>query len=139
MPTFFITLEMDIARKNVQKPTNKRNLVPEINSCNILSYILIFHTFIRIVCSKNLRLDILFKRFILDSCLISLDYFRNTLNLLTFRVSPDCMRREIVARRFATIRRRETGAMLLSLSAIYFLRRRCACESNVLTVRGRRS
>lgn len=44
---------------------------------------------------------------------------------------------ERCARVFATIRRRETGAMLLSLSAIYFLRRRCACESNVPTVRGR--
>lgn len=50
-----------------------------------------------------------------------------------------CVRLDTRSRRSATIRRRETGAMLLSLGAIYFLRRRCACESNVPAVRGRRS
>lgn len=58
--------------------------------------------------------------------------------IVIFRFVQLHIQRKIAARRFATIRRRETGAMLLSLSAIYFLRRRCACESNVPTVRGRR-
>lgn len=52
-------------------------------------------------------------------------YFRNALSLSIsiWSFASNCARCEIVACRFATIRRRETGAMLLSLSAIYFLRR----------------